>query len=710
VHHLYWRVGNLALRKLLQVNDFGRWTRESGVWGMALTHDKKSLLHKLSERIEPGLTYSFLDVSPETQINMASRGSALDRALRILYVEDDPHDRQLIRHWLQEQGFAAEFTDVDNEADFLKSLGEKPFDIILSDKSLPRFDGLTALRLVRERFHHVPFVFVTGSMGDERAIETIKDGATDYVLKDRLHRLIPVIQRAVREAEQAEKAREAEQKIRQQAALLDKAQDAILVKDVEDHILYWNKSAERIYGWPAAEIVGRRATELLPKGFAKYDEAKQSVLEKGNWTGELFVVSREGRELTVESRWTLVRNEEGSPKSILVIDTDITEKKLFEARFLRAQRMDSIGALASGIAHDLNNALAPVLIGTDLLRSCKDEESREKFLEIISLGTQRATALVKQILNFARGSGGQSGPVNLSHVIREIGKMIQETFPKIISFSVKPSDQKLWTVQGDATEFQQVLLNLCVNARDAMPAGGQLTLSAQNITLNQETASANRMPGPYVLISVRDAGTGIPPEVLPHIFEPFFTTKIGDKGTGLGLSTVAGIVKHQGGFIEVETEPGKGTEFKIYLPATAAADTPETKAQEVVPPTGHGELILVIEDEEAVRELTKTTLESYGYRVVTARNGVQGIDRFKEYKDEIRLLVTDTDMPHMEGMGAIRAIKELRPELPVIIASGSKGDTEQLRRIEMKHLRNLGKPYSLDQLLMAVGAALQPLS
>jgi two-component system, cell cycle sensor histidine kinase and response regulator CckA len=648
-----------------------------------------------------------LRMNSKANKNTASSESTLNRGLRILFLEDSLIDRRLIHDCLRKEEFAIEFTDVDNQADFVHALQQKPFDIILSDKSLPGFDGLTALGIVRKGFPHIPFVFVTGSMGEEAAIESIKDGATDYVLKNRLSRLIPAVQRAIREAEQAKKARAAEEKIREQAALLDQAQDAILVKDVADHILYWNNSAERIYGWPAAEIIGRRATDLPPKNPAKYEEAKQAVLKKGNWTGELVTTSREGRELTVESRWTLVRNEAGSPKSILVIDTDITEKKQLETNFLRSQRMESIGALAGGIAHDLNNALAPVIMGADLLRGCQDEASRQTFLDIISSGAERATALVKQILSFARGSGGQSGPIILSHLIREMGKMIRETFPKSILFSVAITEKELWTVQGDATEFHQVLLNLCVNARDAMPEGGRLTLSAQNLTLDQETAAAHGAPGPYVMISVRDTGSGIRPEVLPHIFEPFFTTKIGDKGTGLGLSTVAGIVKHHGGFIEIETEPGQGTEFKIYLPAMASAEKAAAEAQGAVLPTGHGELILVIEDEEAVREMTKTMLESCGYRVVTARNGVEGIDRFKEYKSEIRLLVTDTDMPYMGGMAAIRAIKELKPDMPVIVATGSRSDSEQLRSIDLEHLRTLEKPYSLGQLLSAVGAAIQ---
>jgi two-component system, cell cycle sensor histidine kinase and response regulator CckA len=646
-------------------------------------------------------------MNPNAQMNPAPQVSALDRTVRILHLEDSARDRDLVSDHLEQKGLPMEITDVDNEADFVKALEQKTFDIILSDKSLPDFDGLTARHIVKEKLPHIPFVFVTGSMGEEAAIETIQEGATDYVLKDRLGRLIPAIERGIHEAEQAKKARESEEKIHEQAALLDKAQDAILVTDVDDHVLYWNKSAERIYGWSASETLGRKVADLLARDVPKYQEARKCLLEKGNWTGELTTASRDGREVTVESRWTLVCDETGTPKSILIIDTDVTEKKKVELIFLRAQRMDSIGALAGGIAHDLNNALAPVIMGAEIIRNCPDDLCREKFLDIISSGAHRATSLVKQIVSFARGSGGHSGPVSLSHLIREMGKMIQDTFPKSISFSFGNAATELWIVQGDATEFHQVLLNLCVNARDAMPKGGQLTLSAQNVTLVEPTHAGNGSPGRYVLISVGDTGTGIPPDVIPRIFEPFFTTKAGDTGTGLGLSTVAGIVKHHGGFVEVATALGKGTEFKVYLPAMAFMETSETESDEPVLPMGHRELILVIDDEEAVRELTKTMLETYGYRVITAQDGVQGIDRFTEFQNEIRLVVTDTDMPYLDGMGTIHAIRELKPDMPIIVASGSKSDTEQVRRTDLKRLKNLGKPYRLEQLLLAVDTALK---
>ncbi len=642
------------------------------------------------------------------RVNEVSNVSILDRPLRILHLEDDSNDSQVIQLCLKEQDIAAEFTTVDNEGDFTTALDHKSFDIILSDKALPGFDGLAALQFARENFSHIPFIFVTGSMGEEAAIDTIKEGATDYVLKDRLSRLIPAVQRAIRESEQEEKNRQSEEKVRQQASLLDKAQDAILVTDVEDHILYWNKSAERIYGWPASEIMGRQTCELLPRNPAKHGAAKQCLLEKGSWTGELATVNRAGGELIVEGRWTLVRDDVGNPKSILIIDTDITEKKRLEATFLRSQRLDSIGALAGGIAHDLNNALAPVIMGAEILTNCEDPNDRARFLDIISFSARRATELVKQILSFARGSGGRSGPVRLRQLTGEMARMIQDTFPKSIVFSMTVSPADLWTVHGDTTELHQVLLNLCVNARDAMPQGGRLTLSAQNVILDSRTAAAaNKGPGPYVAISVADTGTGIPSDVMPRIFEPFFTTKLGDKGTGLGLSTVAAIVKNHGGFMDVQTKAGEGTVFTIHLPAIKRAETEKAEAKEATPPLGHGELILVIDDEEAVRELTKSTLESYGYRVVTAQNGLQGVARFRENQNEIKLLVTDTDMPHMDGMGAVRAIKELKWDVPVIITSGTKSDPRQPRRGDDIHLKNLGKPYTLDQLLMAVSKGLQ---
>jgi two-component system cell cycle sensor histidine kinase/response regulator CckA len=315
--------------------------------------------------------------------------------------------------------------------------------------------------------------------------------------------------------------------------------------------------------------------------------------------------------------------------------------------------------------------------------------------------------MVKQILSFARGSRGETGPVQLSHVIKEMAKIVRDTFPKSISIHVH-LENDLWSTYGDVTELHQVFLNLCVNARDAMPQGGELTLCAENATFDQKNlpSHADAVPGRYVMLCVTDTGSGIPSDVLPKIFEPFFTTKEPDKGTGLGLSTVANIVRHHHGFVQVHSEIGKGTEFRIYLPATESTQVAESTTREIVLPAGHGEMILVMDDEEAVRTLAKTTLENYGYRVVTALNGLQGIARFEEHKDEIKVLVTDTDMPFMNGFSAIDSIQRLKPDISIIIASGAKRGPNDLQRIDTTHLTTLNKPYTIEQLLNAVAKAI----
>jgi two-component system, cell cycle sensor histidine kinase and response regulator CckA len=500
----------------------------------------------------------------------------------------------------------------------------------------------------------------------------------------------------------------AEEKILEQADLLDKAHDGIMVLDIQKRVVFWNKGAEMMYGWMGRDVLGKDVFQLLFKDAPCPQEALEKVFQTGAWMGELEQFARNGEKVIVGSRWSLVKDGQGNPKSILIIGTNITEKKHYETQLLRSQRMDSIGALAGGIAHDLNNALAPVLLSVEILKQSKDPAERERFLDIIASSAQRGTGMVKQILSFARGSSGKEGPAHLGQMLREMTKIVQDTFPKSIAIRSDVPVKQLWRIRADVTALHQVLLNLCVNARDAMPEGGQLTLAAENVMLDRghlapHTASR---PGAYIKITVADTGTGIPPEVLSRMFEPFFTTKGPEKGTGLGLSTVATIVRDHGGFIDVKTELGQGTEFRVYLPALDAGEETESQRPEPVLPTGHGELILVIDDEEAVRELAKTTLENYGYRVVTALNGMEGIARFEEHRKDIKLIVSDTDMPFMDGLTAIRSIQQSMPELPVIIASGTKHDTEFHRRMDGKHLLDLGKPYSVEGLLTAVAKIL----
>jgi PAS domain S-box-containing protein len=364
--------------------------------------------------------------------------------------------------------------------------------------------------------------------------------------------------------------KQAEEKLREQATLLDKAQDAIIVRGLDHRILYWNKSAERLYGWTAAEAVGCSIQELLYREPTFFDQATETVLAKGEWVGELTQFTKAGQELIVQGRWTLVRDDRSRPKSILAINTDLTEKKKFEAQLLRTQRMESIGTLAGGIAHDLNNVLAPILMSIGMLKLNEADEERLKLLASIEASAKRGADMVRQVLSFARGMEGERLTVDLRHVGREITKIIRDTFPKNVELQYQAA-KDLWMVEADPTQLHQVLMNLCVNARDAMPLGGRLTLSLKNTVVDEVYAGMNPQskPGNHVVITVQDTGMGIPKEVQDRMFEPFYTTKEIGKGTGLGLATVLTIVKGHGGFINVYSEPGQGATFKVYLPALA---------------------------------------------------------------------------------------------------------------------------------------------
>src|SRR5215213_9353982 len=406
----------------------------------------------------------------------------------------------------------------------------------------------------------------------------------------------------------------AEERIREQAALLDKAQDAILVRDLDDSILFWNKGAETIYGWTAEEAVGQNAREILFKeDLSQFEKARELLLERGEWAGELRQATHSGDEITVESRWTLVRDDAGSPQSVLVINTDITERKKMESQFLRAQRMESIGTLAGGIAHDLNNVLSPILMAVDMLRLKFKDEGSQQYLKMLQASAERGADMIKQVLSFARGVQGERIPIDPKYLIKDVVKILNETLPKSITTKFNLPD-RVWPVSADATQIHQVLMNLCVNARDSMPQGGQLTIRAENVTLDENYARTHieAKPGRYVMVSVMDTGHGIPPETLNKIFEPFFTTKETGKGTGLGLSTALSIVRSHNGFINVYSEMGKGTQFSFYLPAIAVGEAAESRQEEPTLPSGHGELILVVDDEEAIREITRGTLETFG--------------------------------------------------------------------------------------------------
>ncbi len=497
----------------------------------------------------------------------------------------------------------------------------------------------------------------------------------------------------------------AEEKIRQQAALLDIAADAILVESLDSQITFWNKGAERLYGWSAEEAVGQPARKLLYKQpSSKYREIQQQLIANQDWQGELQQVTRNGQEVLVESRWTLVRDEHGQPKSMLIVSTDITEKKQLEAQFLRAQRMESIGTLAGGIAHDLNNMLSPILMTTQLLRMKVRDEQSLKWLMTLESSTKRAADLVKQVLSFARGLEGKRTVLHLEHVVAEVEQIVRETFPRSIQVHVAIAPEQLWTVMADVTQLHQVLMNLCVNARDAILAGGTINIVADNLLVDEHYARMNidARVGPYVTVTVSDTGTGIPPEALERIFEPFFTTKEPGKGTGLGLSTVLGIVKNHGGFINVYSEPGRGTQFRVCIPAIATSEVQYFQEEGRRLPCGNGELILVVDDEAAIREITKTSLETYGYQVLTASDGIEAIALYAQHHDQIKVALIDMMMPSMDGATTIQTLHRINPTVKVIAVSGLSSNEQSAIAAGAGVKTFLSKPYTSEKLLTAL--------
>jgi PAS domain S-box-containing protein len=500
----------------------------------------------------------------------------------------------------------------------------------------------------------------------------------------------------------------AEEQTRELAQLLDLAHDAIMVCDMDNRILYWNKGAEQVFGWTTPEALKQHAWQLLHKEIFEFKDAKKALLEKGKWNGELTCQTKHGQEVVVESRLTLVRDNQGKPKLILGISTDITEKKKIEAQFLRSQRMESLGTLAGGIAHDLNNVLTPLLFSLALLKEKIADDEGQKLLDMLQANVHRGADLVKQVLAFGRGVKGERIAVHPAHVAREIKQIVHETFPKSVVFEFHPATD-LWNIIGDPTQLHQVLLNLCLNARDAMPRGGKLSIDMKNTVLDEVSAGMNleARPGPYVCIKVADTGVGISKKIQERIYDPFFTTKEPGKGTGLGLSTTLAIVKSHGGFINCYSEVGKGTTFKVHLPAST---TPVAAENTVVEPAklphGQNELVLVVDDEESVCRVAKKTLEHFGYRVLLAANGIEALSLYAPRRDEIDVVITDMAMPGMDGFATIGALRAINPQVKIVGSSGlaSTGGAAKAINAGLRHF--ISKPFTAELMLQTVHKAL----
>jgi PAS domain S-box-containing protein len=758
--------------------------------------------------------------------------------LKALMVEDSADDAQLLLAELRRGGYDVTWERVETAEAMRAALGRQHWDIVIADYRMPGFSGLAALELLKASGRGLPFIIVSGTMGEEQAVAAMKAGASDYIMKDKLGRLVSAVERELRDAEKwrehrraevalreseekfrrlfessqdaimileppawrftagnpaavkmfgartgeefishepgelsperqpdgrasAEKSKEkiktavrqgscffewthrriggeefpadvlltrmeqgekvmiqatvrditkrkqAEKKVREQAALLDIANEAIYVTALDCTIYYWNRGAERTYGWTSAEVLNRKTSELLSADPAAAEALTAVLLKQENWSGERWQMTKDGRKVEVFSRLTLVRNELGQPQSVFAINTDITEKRQLEAQFLRAQRLESIGSLASGIAHDLNNVLAPIIMGAPLLQNMVQDPTARHLLKTLELSALRGAAIVRQVLTFARGVEGERAPLQPRHLIWEMEKLAAETFPKSIRVETDMVAD-LWPVLGDSTQLHQALMNLCINARDAMPGGGVLTLAAANVVLAKEAAEKmpDAQPGSYVCLRVTDTGTGIPPEIEAKMFEPFFTTKGVGQGTGLGLSTALGIVRSHGGFVRVASKVGQGTTFELYLPAAPAEQVAVKKDSATPWPRAHGEGILVVDDEAAVREVARQTLKEFGYRVITAAHGAEALRIFQERRQEIQAVLTDMMMPEMDGPTLVAALRVLDPAVKIVGITGMSDPAGMNGLKTLALSATLAKPFTIGKLLAAIREAL----
>lgn len=523
--------------------------------------------------------------------------------IRILHLEDDPNDSELLTMILADENIPSEVHRVETRKDFEAALENQSWSLVISDYSLPSFDGLKALSLTRDRLGDIPFILFSGTIGEETAIECLKRGATDYVLKQRPARLVAAVRSVFSAADERERRKKFEEELQRSA---------------------------------------------------------------------------------------------------------LREKEM-EARFLRMQRMESIGALVSGIAHDLNNALVPILMGCGFLRSEPLNDEAQQILTTMETSARRGADMLRHVLAFARGVESKKSPVQFKLLLREMEKIARDAFPKSIRTRAEYGND-LWPVSGFATQLYQVLMNLCINARDAMPNGGQLTLRAENVQLDQNAGKLHpdARAGAFLLLSISDTGEGMPPDIIEKIFQPFFTTKELRGGTGLGLSTSLDIIKVHGGFITVKSQIGQGSQFSIYLPALTGPIVSESEPELSKLPSGNGEVILLVDDEVSICEITKAALENYGYRVLVANSGPEAVTICAEKRGQIKLAITDTAMPFMDGHATSIALKKIDPALKIIMASGGapdKNENEVPRDVEIAAFAP--KPYTVEKLLTVVHEVLQ---
>jgi hypothetical protein len=634
--------------------------------------------------------------------------------LRILHLEDEPDFSVLVSAILEKEGLNAKITHVTGFKPFIFALENDSFDVIIADYSLPTCNGMQALEVARQKCPQVPFLLLSGAIGESAAVEILRCGATDYVLKSGLERLVPGIRRAVQETKEHDQLKHAEAELRQgekqYRLLFDGNPIPMLVSDLKTGaILEVNEPAIRHYGYSRSEFLALTTGDICsPEENSKLlnylaERSKAGIGHAGSWKHR----KKDGAFVDVDVTWSIIMFQ--GHEALLTMAHDITERKRLEEQLLQSQKMEAIGQLAGGMAHDFNNILtvthghALLLLGEKNLSKSAKESAQQ-----IAQAAERAAGLTRPLLAFSRRQVMQLRRLDLNEVLGTmttmLGRMLGEDIVLQLKYWPQPAQ-----LQANASMIEQVLLNLAVNARDAMPKGGQLAIeiSVTSVGANAATSHPEAYPGEFVCLGVVDNGGGIAPENLRRIFEPFFTTKEAGKRTGLGLTTVYGIVKQHRGWIEAESELGKGASFRIFLPESKAKDGVAARRPAKQSVRGGTETILVVEDEAPVRELVCKLLSGYGYKVLQAETGVKALQVWRRSKGKIQLLLTDLVMPdRLNGRELAEQLRKNRPQLKVIFSSGYSADVVGKDFVLKRDQYFLQKPYDLQKLAFTVRSCL----
>jgi two-component system cell cycle sensor histidine kinase/response regulator CckA len=634
--------------------------------------------------------------------------------IRVLHLEDNPQDAAVVHRKLDLEGLTCDITMADSQDSFETAVAREVFDVIISDYNLPDYDGIAALRLARQKQPDTPVIIISGTLSEEEVVKCLKIGATDYLLKARLDRLVPAVKRALQEADARRTRTRTEQALRENEArtnfALAAARMGVWEIEFATKRLTWSDTMASVFGVTpdkAPETTDAFFQLIHPDDRHDVEAAIERAIagERDHCAVEFRTVWPDGSTHWIDGRAQMSYAADGRPMRLLGIATDITERRSLEARFEQAQKMEAIGQLAGGIAHDFNNLLT-VINGTcelALAQAPAGGQLHEDLQEIRRAG-ERAASLTRQLLAFSRKQILQPRTLSLDAVVAEMESMLRRLIGDDIDLVLVPA-VALGSVKADPGQMEQVVANLAVNARDAMPQGGKLTIELHNVDIDEPYARQRGVsvpPGPYVMLAVSDTGTGMDEATRQRIFEPFFTTKAPGKGTGLGLSTVYGIVKQSNGFIWVYSEAGHGTSFKMYLPQVADVAGGKRPVSAVRPATPGTETILLVEDVPGLRQVTRRMLESAGYTVLVAASGEEAMLALDRHTEPVHLVITDVVMPGMSGRTLAERLSQTRQPMKVLYMSGYTDDVVVRHGVLDEGVPFVSKPFTGGELIRKV--------